>query len=84
MSTDRPIEGIAVFKGNKIQIVKEQVGGIANLPGFAGVLQVRALHDQRAFEVDGSGLAVLPHANFCGFGDAVEAQAVLLLVDLGQ
>ena len=67
------MQWIAALEVNRIHIVKEQVAVIANLPGFAGLLQVRALHEQGCFKVDGLGFAILFDTNFCGFCDAVKA-----------
>lgn len=67
------MQRVTVLEVIRIHIVKEQVGVIANLPGFAGSLQVRALHEQGRLKVDGLGLAILFDTDFRGFRDAVKA-----------
>jgi hypothetical protein len=49
-----------------------------------GSLQVRASYDQGSSEIHGTEYAVLFDPYFHRFGDAVEAQVVLLFVNLGQ
>jgi hypothetical protein len=48
-----------------------------------GSLQVRVSYNQGSFEIHGTEYAVLFDPYFRRFGDAVEAQVVLLFVNLG-